>query len=297
MIRPFEILCVLLMLATTTAGSYFRVPVGNPPDHTIEARGSWAWESKFANEQAAFINIDLDRLLTPAGVDELKDEQQAESVVEADPYKRAYEAANAPDGGKLYVYIEMDNCPHCPAALKAFEDAEAKCDGVCVKLHVDRDRKYAADIADEVVIDGKVQYPCPQVVTYRRVNGEWKRKAVVGAKVNEITALMLGDNSKDETSGLASVPAEKLHESSYSGSCVGGSCVSGSCSHGDYHSGGSCSGCGGGLVRGQPVRNLAKVVVKTGKAFAEAVRNNWPTYRNGNPVGWRLNPRNWPRCR
>lgn len=299
MIRPHEIFGMALMVLSLVVRAAIpgSVEVGNPPDHSIEARGSWAWESKIP----AMANIDIDCLIADTDLALLVDQVEIKPVetakaVKVDAYKVAWESAVGTKDhkgcGKLFVYIEMDNCPHCPAALKAFEDAEGKTDGACVKLHVERDAKYVSEIAEEVVIDGKVQYPCPQVIAYRMVDGEWTRKAVVGAKVGEIASVMLGDTSEPKSSGLASVPAESLHQAS-ADHCVNcKNCPAGS--SGAHAAGACCGGCSW-YVPFQPARN----VLRLGKATAEAVRENWPTWpATGRPFGWRLRPKNWfGRCR
>jgi hypothetical protein len=196
-----------------------------------------------------------------------------DSTIGKEPYAFAWEAAQ--ECGKLCVYIGSANCRHCPAALAEFTKNEPSTNAACVKLDADKDKKYMADIAEEVLqADGSPAYPVPQVIVYTRTDGVWQRQAVIGAKLTEIALVMLGGCAKESGSGLASVPAEKLHQVDHCVNCKNcpADCAANGChcsgsTAGAHAAGASGGGCG--LVLGQPVRNVGRVLIGTAKFFQE----------------------------
>lgn len=101
------------------------------------------------------------------------------------PYAIAWESAQA--SGKLAVFIKMERCGPCEAALPLFTDLAASGGYAAVVLDTVKDDELVAEIGKSGI--------APQIIVYERTNGEWFQRSVVGNKPNEIKRVMAGANA------------------------------------------------------------------------------------------------------
>jgi hypothetical protein len=194
----------------------------------------------------------------------------------SDHYATAYQAAQS--CGKLCVLVTTSNCEPCELAKLWFgKMARDKSAGACVILDAETDAKYVADIADDFK-------GYPQLIVYRDLATSPRRECLVGWQAISSRGLVavVGMVIDDDSRGVAAVPAEQLVEVSHSADTCKGcrNCPSDCSAHGCHcagsHAAGAC-GAGCGLVRGQPVRNIARaaagaaVWVKESKPVRRAV--------------------------
>lgn len=192
--------------------------------------------------------------------DVLKDvAEPADSTIEAIKPKSGYAAAHAlgEQRGKLVVFVGAKWCGPC----KAFEPVFRKVvEGLgdtasVVELDLDRD---AATAGEMLALANRDSIPC--VLVFVKVDGEW--------------TLTLPQCSE---SGLRAAILKPNGQASFAAECVGcNSCPRGCAANGcgcSISAGSSRGGEQGGvqLVRGQPVRNLAKVAVVGGVKVVKAV--------------------------
>jgi len=174
--------------------------------------------------------------------------EPADATIEAIKPKTGYAAAHAlgEQRGKLCVLVGATWCGPCQPAKALFRKiaADAGDSASCIELDVDRD---AATAGEMLAIANRTSIPC--VLVFTKSDGEW---SVTYPACNEssLRAKMIGTN------GQASFAAECIGCKSCPADCSANGCGC-SESHGTSGSGDSGSA---GLVRGQPVRNLAKVV-------------------------------------
>lgn len=182
-----------------------------------------------------------------------------------DDYAVAYESAQL--CGKLCIFIGMDGCRHCPGALRVFQESAVQSNGACIALDLAKDKAYV----DDIVRDHGKGRACPQVVVYSKAGDGWSIDTVIGNEPEKIRAAMTG---KSEPAATQAKAVSYHHEVSCD-KCVGckscpADCAANGCHcHGSAgaHAAGAC--CGGGLVLGQPVRNVGRVILGTAKFFQE----------------------------
>jgi len=206
----------LLLVLVSVAGFDAMVRATQPADSTIE--------------QLA----DAPKFVEPGPVAEPK----AKS-----PYAIAWESAQA--SGKLAIFVKMERCGPCEAALPLFTELAASGGYSAVVLDTVKDADLVAEIGKSGI--------APQVVVYERKDGEWFQRSVVGNKPNEIKRLMAGENAV--AGGLIlSTPATARPCSCVNcpADCVSQSCTcetqNGGCSNGSCgkqpSAGSGCASCG-----------------------------------------------------
>ena len=185
--------------------------------------------------------------------------EPADSTIEAIKPKSGYAAAHAlgEQRGKLVVFVGAEWCGPCKAFEPVFRKVtESLGDTTAVaELDVDRD---AATAGEMLAIANRTSIPC--VLVFTKNDGEW---TVTLPQCSEaaLRAAIINPN------GQASFAAECVGCQSCQRDCAANGC---GCS---MSAGSSSGGDHGGvqLVRGQPVRNLAKVVVVGGVKVVKAV--------------------------
>lgn len=214
-----------------------------------------------AQQSAPVADIPTNEFNLAIEPDVLKDvSEPADSTIEAIKPKSGYAAAHAlgEERGKLVVFVGAKWCGPC----KAFEPVFRKVvenlgdTAAVVELDVDRD---AATAGEMLAIANRTGIPC--VLVFAKVDGEW---TLTLPQCNE-SALRAAITKPN---GQASFAAECVGCNSCPRDCAANGC---GCSMSAASSSGGDHG-GVQLVRGQPVRNLAKVsavgVAKVVKAVA-----------------------------
>ena len=168
------------------------------------------------------------------------------------PYAIAWESAQA--SGKLAVFIKMERCAPCEAALPLFTELAASGGYAAVVLDIEKNRELVAEI-------GKTSI-APQIIVYEKRDGEWFQRSVIGNKPSEIKSAMAGANAV--AGGLIlSTPATARPCSCVNcpRDCVSNGCKcetqksgcsNGSC--GRQPAGSGCSSCG--VSQGLPRRSF-----------------------------------------
>ena len=192
--------------------------------------------------------------------DVLKDvSEPADSTIEAIKPKSGYAAAHAlgEERGKLVVFVGAKWCGSCKAFEPVFRKIVESLGDTAAVAEIDVDRD-AATAGEMLAIANTSLIPC--VLVFTKNDGEW---TVTLPQCSEagLRAAIIGPN------GQASFAAECVGCQSCPANCAANGC---GCSMSSGSSGGEQ--CGVQLVRGQPVRNLAKVaavgVAKVVKAVA-----------------------------
>lgn len=99
-------------------------------------------------------------------------------------YSDAHFAAQ--DTGNLAIFIKQDRCDPCDKALPVFTELAASGGYAAVVLDTEKD----AELISEM---GATASLAPQIIIYKRTNGEWDRHSVIGNKPSEIKRVMAGN--------------------------------------------------------------------------------------------------------
>jgi hypothetical protein len=265
--RSIPLLFVAVFLAALQISEAFPVET-NPADHTIEQRtleptlASPLWSAKLASTTTQF------------ATDDQQSAKPVESPVAEAPVAKRYTYADAYRSfekcGKLCVLITTNNCPPCEEAHKWFRAvALSRNSGACIVLHEVDDAAEVADIKE----DGA---GFPQLIVYHAASGtdvdtgEPSRQVLVGYREISTSGEALAFSRSRGT------PKTVATNTSFQ-KCAGGcdscpaDCAANGCHCGHTQAAQAAGACGGGcgLVLGQPVRNLGRVVVGTARWFDE----------------------------
>lgn len=101
------------------------------------------------------------------------------------PYEIAWNTAQT--SGKFAIFIKMERCGPCEAALPLFTELATSGGYAAVVLDTEKDAELVADVGKSGV--------APQVIVYEKRDGEWFQRSVIGNKPNEIKRVMAGENA------------------------------------------------------------------------------------------------------
>lgn len=190
----------LLLILVAVVGANVLSNATPPADHSIDER-------------------------SPAVAEVAKPEPQRERS----PYEIAWNTAQA--SGKLAVFIKMERCGPCEAALPLFTELAASGGYSAVVLDTEKDAELVAEIGRSGI--------APQVVVYERKDGEWFQRSVIGNNPSEIKRVMAGANAVGEGLILSTSPTARPCSCE---SCPR-DCAANGCSCGKQPAGNGCASC------------------------------------------------------